>query len=641
MRRSPFVFRMACVSAAILSVSSRAGAADRPFEIQVVDDQTGRGVPLVELRTVHGVRYFTDSNGLAAFDEPGLMREKVFFHVQSHGYEYPKDGFGFRGTSLVVAPGGHATLKIHRLNIAQRLYRVTGAGIYRDSLLVGRQPPTRQPLLCGKVLGSDSVCNAVYRGKIYWFWGDTNWPAYPLGNFQAPGATSELPASGGLDPRRGVDLSYILDEQGRARPTAPMSGDGPTWLSGLAALPDDAGKERLVASYVKIRPPMNTYRRGLMEFDDAAGQFKPVADVPLDAPLFPNGNALRHRAGGVEYVYFAEPYPLVRVRATRRAWQDLPQYEAFTCLRAGSREDDPQLDRAADGALHYAWRRNTPPLGPKQQAKLVEQGRLKPEEAWLQLCDRESGKPIQVNQGSVYWNAWRQRFVMVVTQLMGTSLLGEVWYAEADTPAGPWVYAVKIVTHNDYSFYNPKQHPMFDADGGRTIFFEGTYTQTFSGNKDPTPRYDYNQIMYQLDLGDPRLALPVPMYQLSAGVPCEFGDRRHVRSPAEAAPAAFFAMDRPGPQTVPVHLVRAKDGPVHLRLENPAGDSSPTAFYALKADTASPPATARPLYEFLASDGRHAYSTDARWTAPGFTLGPKPLCLVWNNPLKITSPCDQ
>ena len=38
-----------------------------------------------------------------------------------------------------------------------------------------------------------------------------------------------------------------------------------------------------------------------------------------------------------------------------------------------------------------------------------------------------------------------------------------------------------------YSFYNPKQHPMFDKDGGRIIFFEGTYTTTFSGNHDPTP----------------------------------------------------------------------------------------------------------------------------------------------------------
>ena len=58
-----------------------------------------------------------------------------------------------------------------------------------------------------------------------------------------------------------------------------------------------------------------------------------------------------------------------------------------------------------------------------------------------------------------------------------------------------------------YSFYNPKQHPMFDTDNGRTIFFEGTYTSMFSGNPDRTPRYNYNQVMYKLDLSDPRLKL--------------------------------------------------------------------------------------------------------------------------------------
>ena len=66
----------------------------------------------------------------------------------------------------------------------------------------------------------------------------------------------------------------------------------------------------------------------------------------------------------------------------------------------------------------------------------------------------------------------------------------------------------KIVTHKEYSFYNPKQHPYFDKQGGRVIFFEGTYTTQFSGNVQKTPRYNYNQIMYTLDLAHPDLRLP-------------------------------------------------------------------------------------------------------------------------------------
>jgi hypothetical protein len=64
------------------------------------------------------------------------------------------------------------------------------------------------------------------------------------------------------------------------------------------------------------------------------------------------------------------------------------------------------------------------------------------------------------------------------------------------------------VTHDRYSFYNPKHHPFFDQEGGRLIYFDGTYATTFSREGDATPRYDYNQVMYRLDLSDPRLALP-------------------------------------------------------------------------------------------------------------------------------------
>src|SRR5439155_23265809 len=136
-------------------------AAGNYFTITVVDSQTGRGVPLVELRTVHNVRYYTDSNGVVAFHEPGLMGQTVFFHVQSHGYEFPKDGFGFRGKTLEVTEGGSAVLRIKRLNVAERLYRVTGGGIYADTVLVGDKPSLQEPLLNGQVLGSDSVVNAV------------------------------------------------------------------------------------------------------------------------------------------------------------------------------------------------------------------------------------------------------------------------------------------------------------------------------------------------------------------------------------------------------------------------------------------------------------------------------------------------
>ena len=108
---------------------------------------------------------------------------------------------------------------------------------------------------------------------------------------------------------------------------------------------------------------------------------------------------------------------------------------------------------------------------------------------------------------------------MIALQSMGASMLGEIYYAESEKPEGPWTWAKKIVTHHhevpgtfgprseDMDFYNPTQHPYYDQEGGRIIYFEGTYTHSFSGNPERTPRYEYNQMMYRLDLSDPRLKL--------------------------------------------------------------------------------------------------------------------------------------
>jgi hypothetical protein len=624
-------------------LAAQPGPGDPWFRITVVDEQTGRGVPLVELETVHHIRYYTDSNGIVAFHEPGLMDQDVFFFVKSHGYEYPSNASGDRGTAIRVVPGGSAVLKIKRKNIAERLYRVIGAGIYRDSVLTGQPVPIREPLLNARVLGSDSVINAIYRGRIWWFWGDTFHPAQPSGNYQVPGATSLLPAAGGLDPERGVDLTYFVDKQGLTREMAPMPGKGRTWIHGLIVLPDKMGRERLFTHYGKIEnfESLEISARGLAVFDDDRQRFEHIVAIPKTSAInweVPVQN-FRKTVGGVDYLYFANPCPLTRVRADADSLKRYADYEAFTCLKQGSRLDKPELDRAADGRLRWAWKRDTPPLTPRDQDKLVQAGKLKVEESLLHLRDAESGKAILGHGGSVYWNDYRRRWVMIFSELMSTSFLGEVWYAEADTPLGPWVYARKIVTHDRQTFYNPKQHPFFDKDNGRILFFEGTYTNTFSGNPEttPTPRYEYTQILYKLDLADPRLNLPVAIYggagENGAG---RFGTVRQMTK-GQAAPVAFFALDRPGPTTVPIYA-----GPMGtLQIHKQGAGNAEALFHALQADARHPPATTMPLIEFVhKTSGQHAYSTDRGWASAGYDRSEKPIALVWRNPLQVILPTE-
>src|SRR5205814_8940702 len=114
------------------------------------------------------------------------------------------------------------------------------------------------------------------------------------------------------------------------------------------------------------------------------------------------------------------------------------------------------------------------------------------------LQDATSHKPVILHSSAVHWNDFRKKWVMIAQELNGTSKLGEIWFAEAGEAQGPWSAARKIVTHEKYGLDNPDYHDFFDGGDGRFIYFEATYSNALSETDRPTPRYDYNQIMYRL-----------------------------------------------------------------------------------------------------------------------------------------------
>jgi hypothetical protein len=200
----------------------------------------------------------------------------------------------------------------------------------------------------------------------------------------------------------------------------------------------------------------------------------------------------------------------VRGKADWKSVLNTASYEAWSCIGAGNVKDPKplKLDRDPKGTLRYAWRHDHSPLDGGLEGELMKQKKIKDEETLYHPIDAESGKPLNVHVGSIRWNKYRQKWIAIMLQGGAkSSMLGEVFYGEAPEPTGPWKRARKIVTHNQYSFYNPVHDDFFDEEDGRIIYFEGTYSETFSGNPFPTPFYDYNQMMYRLDLADPRLRL--------------------------------------------------------------------------------------------------------------------------------------
>lgn len=420
----------------------------QPFAIEVIDAATKRPVPVVRVETVHHVGDYTDNAGLIAFDEPGLMDQEVWFNVSGHGYELKADGFGFRGVKLRPTSGGKATIEVTRLNIAERIQRLTGAGRFVHAAKLGRALPGRDPLLAAQVLGCDSADTAIVRGKMFWLWGDTNRTSYPLGNFSTTAAMTPLPGEPGCRPEAPIDYDFFKADDGFVKGVASFPGDGPTWLGGLVTLKDHDGKEHLGATYAKVKPSMEAYERGLCEFDFEKNEFRKVITFAPGTPLYPDGHAIRSEGK----LHFGQATPQISLEDSYEAWKDTGSYQAVTCDIA--------------------------------------------------FTDASTGKPVKAHNGSLSWNPWRKRWISIFTD---AGKLGQIRYAEAPLPTGPWRKSVVIANHERYTFYNPLQHPEFSSDGGRVIWFEGTLTMTFSGNPEAIPRHDYNQILYRLDLGDPGL----------------------------------------------------------------------------------------------------------------------------------------
>ncbi len=593
------------------------------FLIRVVDGETSRGVPLIQLTTACGIGMVTDSAGHAAFDELSLMDRDVYFNVSGHGYSHKADGFGTRGRLLRTTPGTSASVVVQRENIAERLYRITGSGIYADTVKAGLPAPIREPLLNCGVMGQDSVLCTLYRGRMFWAWGDTVSTKHPLsGNYHATAAWSDLPEKGGLDPEIGVDLSYFC-ENGFVKPMVKMPKKSIYWLSCLTAAPDAAGRERLVSRYVRIEPPMTAVEHGTVEFDDEEEVFKLLQRDADDALIKPAGHGFPVRRPSGEWYYSAHATRTMRVPHSYEGHRDPAAREAFTCLLDGQRFTTAPatvsiLDRSATGGLRFSWKKATSPVGYSEQEMLIKAGMIAPEERWFHFLDANTGKPLIPHGTMVAWNPWRKRWTAVVSEIFGTSVLGEVWYAEADRPEGPWTYAQKVATHDRYSLYNPILHPELAKDGGRTVFFEGTYTELFSGAPVQTPRYEYNQIMYKMELDDPKLCLPVPVYRRADGSAAPGAPRPEDDTDFDQMDIAFYAPDRPRPGCVPMGAGKPGEAP---------------DFYALPPDAAPDNPACVALYEAEEkSSGRRTWTAGEESAPPGWTRSDKAAGYVWKNP---------
>lgn len=167
-------------------------------------------------------------------------------------------------------------------------------------------------------------------------------------------------------------------------------------------------------------------------------------------------------------------------------------------------------------------------FGPNEELHAVAKGLLAPEKTRYQVRDVATGKPMSggLARGSVNWNSYRKKYVLIADKgnhggASKYSNYGELWYCEALALTGPWHDCLRVISHagTGTSCYNPLQLTFMDEAAGQAIYVACTFTSMWSSQqKQPrdkscafsdyggqgcsvaVPRYEYNNIVYKLNL---------------------------------------------------------------------------------------------------------------------------------------------
>lgn len=458
---------------------------------QFVDTTDGRPIPLVICIATDNSTVVSDNAGYISIPVNVPKGTAFYLQVQSPGYDIQPDGFGYRGIRLVVG-NPIERIKVRRINIAQRSGRTTGIAKYIHAQALG---------VIGQVIetpltGMDSVQTAELHGTRFVYFGDTNWSGYPLGNFKTTAGVAKTQSK---LPNCPYSIDYNTDIKGFPKSSILENEDEPgvVWVSGVIRVGDE------IVGYANRRKSLQQQlAHGFVRWNPTKKLFLDFQKLPETSWRHLDGHPILYQDEGVDYVMFGHAIPNFRVKADVRAIRFGLTFETYSCLLPNG-----DVDYDDKRAPIWRWRSDASPIDSEREASLIKRGKLAREQCKFLLTEHATKRMVIPHRGSVRWNAFVQRWVLVFTAINEPdSMLGELYIAAATMPSGPWTPCIRIATHPRYSFYNPVHHSWLDKQRGKVMTIEGTYTMSFSGNSVPTPHYEYNQLTYEIDLSDKRLA---------------------------------------------------------------------------------------------------------------------------------------
>ncbi len=673
--------------AAIWNVATPYGPTQR-VDVKVLDDVSGVPLPgAVLTRLDKRSVYVSDNKGMVALHEQDRQNLVTQFKVEAPGYQ----SIASQGINLTPGASEQAIELVPQAEqVAQRLYRMTGVGLERETHLLGTAAPspTDTKLINADVLGQDGPMATLYTKagsteKVFWTFGDTRHPNHDNDNLAGSGATSDkIPT----DLNTSLPLTYYKTDTvpgfARERSVVAKADFSPTinaarWPFGLSTI------DNRLYTWVTIvntsGTPWTFYPIAVGVFDDATNRFTKLGEIPHESdatnPNFttPGEHSFKVKEGATEYLHsggFMQrsngvKETLIRVRAAQDALipsTTFPkgEYEEYTPYKADGTVDRPS------GRPIYAWKKqiNDPVLntGLNADERLVGQMRV------LGGAGGSTG-PILQHKSTRQFNTYRNRYVNVFNQWGSSS---SMYYSEADTPVGPWAWGRRIVNQaantnppsRGFDLYNPHLLPFYGQ--GKTLYFAAVFAHAFANTWEPIPRYDYNVVMNRLkltdanDVDDVRTVVPVPVYNLvSSATNAEqasktLGMRGQVRAGMlNELPAPFFAYDRKpeaARQAVPAYWTVPSCRNLNQRLVVYNATPVPSTqlitpdFYVISKNA---PEADRPAADFIelrefkrASDGSYVYGLPG--TQPtGYDTGTLIGYVLKNHASKVWIPVTQ
>jgi hypothetical protein len=139
-------------------------------------------------------------------------------------------------------------------------------------------------------------------------------------------------------------------------------------------------------------------------------------------------------------------------------------------------------------------------------------------------------------------------------------------------------------------------------------------------------------MVYKLDLDDPRLGVPVPVYHRK-GPDERYGTKEAFPTPESGLDLVWYAPDRATSGTMPVYQWDMGDGRGAI-LTTEARPGAKPVFYALSAADGSLSTVTMPLHEFRnRKTGERAYSTAKAMGSHRYARAPQAVCRVWPSPI--------